>query len=106
MVTVDPAFGCHKNHLIQRHRNVVGGNVVLDIFRNAPSEGLDGEPKYSSLDGEAVSGPGVVAQLKRTLDVKRGDQDIGTNAYDHAARKTVRHIQQFVAVVNLRCSSE
>ena len=93
MVTVGPAFGCHKNHLTQRHRNFVSRDVVLDIFCNAPSKSLDGEPKYSSLDGEAISGPGVVAQLKRTLDVKRREQDIGTNTDDHAARKTARHIQ-------------
>lgn len=56
VASFDPTFECHKNKLIERNPNSVGRDVVLDVVRNAPAEGLVGESKNSPLDSEAVQG--------------------------------------------------
>ena len=46
----------HQNDLVQRQRNLVGADVVLDVVRNALPERLDREPEQSALDRDAVPG--------------------------------------------------
>lgn len=43
VITAAAASECHKNDLIQRQRNPVGRDVVLDVVRDALAEGLNGE---------------------------------------------------------------
>ena len=43
VITTATATERHKGNLVQRQRNPVGGDVVLDVVCNASSKGLDGE---------------------------------------------------------------
>lgn len=43
VVTAATASECDENDLVQRQRNSVGGDVVLDVVRYAPAEGLNRE---------------------------------------------------------------
>ena len=56
VVSAATARECHESDLIQRQRNLVGGNVVLDVVRNALPERLDREAEQSALDRNAVPG--------------------------------------------------
>ena len=43
VITAAAATERHEGNLIQRQRNLVGGDVVLDVVRDALAECLDGE---------------------------------------------------------------
>ena len=54
VVTTATSSECHENDLIQRDRDSVVGNVVLDVVCDALAERLNREPEQSSLDRDAV----------------------------------------------------
>jgi hypothetical protein len=54
IITAATAAECDKSNLIQRQRNLVGGDVVLDVVCDALAEGLDGEAEQSALDRDTV----------------------------------------------------
>jgi hypothetical protein len=64
VVTAATASERHKNDFVQRHRNSVLGDVVLDVVCDAPAQGLNREPEQSSLDRDTVPSGRVSFPLK------------------------------------------
>ena len=54
VITAATAAEGDENDFIQRQRNLVGGDVVLDIVCDALAKGLNGEPEQSPLDRDTV----------------------------------------------------
>lgn len=54
VVTAATASERHKNDLIQRDRDSVVGDVVLDVVRDALAERLNREPEQPPLDRDTV----------------------------------------------------
>jgi hypothetical protein len=65
VITAAAASEGHKNELFQRPLNSVGGDVMLDIFRNALAEALNGETEQSTPHRDTVPGRRVPFPLKR-----------------------------------------
>ena len=88
-----PASKRHKNDLIQRQRNPVGSDVMFDVVRDTPAEGLNCEAEQPPPDRNTVSSRRVSIPLKdkRALDMNWGTQ--ATNRNVHEVGKTDRRTE-------------